>query len=110
MKDKWLERVKLRKEFSRLYDLSLNKDNTLNQVGQWFDASLIWKLGWRRKLFVWELDQVDQLLSLLVNKEVIKEDVESDKDDIWIWRKGVSGSYTVKSAYSILRKYRMKID
>jgi len=42
--DKWLERVELRKEFSRLYGLSLNKDNTLNQVGEWFEVSWRWKL------------------------------------------------------------------
>jgi len=50
--DKWLERVELRKEFPRLYDLSLNKDNTLIQVREWYDDSWRWKLGWRRNLFV----------------------------------------------------------
>jgi len=52
--DKWLERVELRKEFPRLYGLSLNKYNTLNQIGEWFGVSWNWKLDWRRNLFVWE--------------------------------------------------------
>ena len=38
-KVKWLERVKLRKEFPRLSGLSLNEDNTLKQVEEWFDVS-----------------------------------------------------------------------
>jgi len=103
-KDKWLERFELRKEFPRLYGLSLNKYNTLNQVGEWSGVSWRWKLNWRRNLLVWESDQVNQLLSLLVNKEVVKEDIDFEKVDNWIWREGESRRYTVKFAYIISRR------
>jgi len=44
----------------------------------------------------------------LVNKEVVeevvKEVVDCEKVDNWIWREGDSGRYTIKSAYVSLRR------
>ncbi|KAL8508286.1 hypothetical protein ACS0TY_018757 [Phlomoides rotata] len=52
---------------------------------------------WRRRLFVWEEDQLADLIQAaggaLKNRNV---------EDRWSWSRGKSGGYSVKSAYAIL--------
>jgi len=58
-KDKWVDNESLKQKFPRLFSFSLNIGRTLSQVGVWNDNYWLWKLGWRRALFVWESSQVD---------------------------------------------------
>jgi len=55
-----------------------------------------WKFRWRRNLFVWESE-------ILQNLTVLLEGVElGEGQDEWRWRSGEDGLFSVKSCYKVL--------
>jgi hypothetical protein len=53
----------------------------------------VWDLRWRRPLFVWESDLLNELLV------VVARHSRSDREDGWSWTHSSDGRYSVKSAY-----------
>ncbi|GKV45281.1 hypothetical protein SLEP1_g52387 [Rubroshorea leprosula] len=78
--DEWGEGECLANKFPRLYTLSTGKNNNINQMGGWQNASWVWKLTWRRSLHSWEMQQESKLQRLI---QEIK--IERGKPDVWRW-------------------------
>ena len=70
-------------KYPRLYSIVAEHGSTLIHAGMWNNGRWEWKLGLRRNLFVWEENQVTQLLLLVENKKVDKEG--ESVIDSWIW-------------------------
>lgn len=96
--DIWLGELSLRDRFSRLYELSLFKGEsvaTMKALG-WDEAGEAWK--WKRRLFAWEEESVAELTLLLHNVSL-----QAQQKDMWIWKAdSSSSSYTVQSAYKMI--------
>jgi hypothetical protein len=56
----------------------------------------IWRLTWRREIFVWEEAVVREL------EETINTVVITYEDDRWVWRPNVEEDFSVKSLYMAL--------
>ncbi|KEH27819.1 transmembrane protein, putative [Medicago truncatula] len=85
----------MKERFSRLFELSVDKWVSVFDLFQlgWGVNGEAWK--WRRRLFAWEEEQMEELCLLLQN--VI---LQADKEDRWIWKLEKTSAYTVRSAYS----------
>lgn len=56
--------------------------------------------SWSEGVFVWVGDELgNPLMDQLEGKGLIKEG-----EDRWLWKEGESSKYTIKSAYSTIRK------
>ncbi|GLT51274.1 hypothetical protein SLA2020_246950 [Shorea laevis] len=95
--DVWVGEVRLREKYPRLYSLATNKRVKVAELGEWSEGVWSWKWDWRRDLFVWETDLVQELKNDL-NMVIFNHDGE----DKWTWRWESNGKYTVKSAYQHL--------
>jgi hypothetical protein len=96
--DPWCGPTILRVRFRRLFQLSLQVDHKVEELGHWEGDAWVWDFIWRRPLFVWESDL---LFDLLV---VATRPTRVDREDTWSWINSPDGRYSVKSAYSILSK------
>jgi hypothetical protein len=93
--DVWIGEVTLRDRFSRLYDLSLRKGESVASMRDlgWGVEGDAWR--WRRRLFVWEEESVEELTLLLQNVSL-----QVHLEDKWKWKDDSSSVYTVRSAYN----------
>lgn len=94
--DIWLETSSLKSQFPRLYQLSLNKENTLKMQIGCRDNSNSWCFNFRRPLFGWEEDEVLRLQNLLGVGPCL---VACQKDSIR-WKADQSGIFTVGSMHN----------
>ena len=90
--DRWCEVGSLKRIFSRLYSISLQKNFLISQMGVWQEEMWFWHLIWRRILYDWENDEVATLKSHIEQKRAIRE-----LEDGVIWRHSSSLCYPVKS-------------
>lgn len=60
-KEMWVEGGKLCQRFPRLYNLSINKDAKVVDLGVLVEGKWRWSWAWRRELFQWELELVKEL-------------------------------------------------
>jgi len=95
--DPWVGGIVLSVWFSRLYDLSVNKNRTVEEM---FEKG--WGEGggaseWRRRLWDWEEMLVEECRLLLANVVL-----QVNYIDQWRWSRDPAGSYTVRSAYDLL--------
>ncbi|MCH83014.1 LINE-1 reverse transcriptase like [Trifolium medium] len=92
--DPWVDGEKLRDQFNRLYDISLDKDKTVAKMLTEVDGErkILW--SWRRNLFSWEEELVDVCNGVVLGAERL----EGDSDN-WKWG---GACYSVKEAYSRL--------
>ena len=95
--DGWLGGEALSVRFSRLYDLSLDREVSVSDMfhGGWGVDGEAWR--WRRRLFVWEEEMLGDLTLLLQN--VI---LQVNKDDRCLWILESSRVFSVRSAYNVL--------
>jgi len=85
--------------YPRLFSISSNKDAKLLECGSWSNGRWVWKLSWRRSFFEWENPMAEQLSQLLFGVGVAPGEADS-----WIWKVGGLQSFTVSSAYKLIRK------
>ncbi|GAU33935.1 hypothetical protein TSUD_357340 [Trifolium subterraneum] len=62
----------------------------------WVDGEWVWDLKWRRNLFVWEADLLDELMRTLNSIQI------TNANDNWFWKHDANGIFFVKSAYSVV--------
>jgi len=100
-KDSWLNGVALKSVFSRLYSICSAKDAKVAELEFWSNGVWGWQLAWRRLFFNWENPLVDQLSHLLL--EAMLASGEADR---WIWKVRGLQTFSVNSAYNLVRKDR----
>jgi hypothetical protein len=94
-KDCWLGSAPLCERFPRLFSISTQKDETIANVwSPMVDGG--WNFSWRRRLFVWEMGLLDELLLVLSSVAL------STEEDCWGWRPELGEDFTVKSAYNLV--------
>jgi len=93
--DVWVGGVSLRDRFTRLFELSLLKGESIHGMHalRWGNDGGAW--SWRRRLFAWEEELVGELRLLLQNVSL-----QVDRIDRRLWRLETSSVYTVQSAYN----------
>jgi hypothetical protein len=90
-RDKWTPLGPFMLQFPRLYSVANNQEAVIGDLGVW-----MWNLTWRRNLFVWEHNQLQQLIACLwpvLNSSVV---------DSWRWDPVLDGLFSVSSVYSLL--------
>jgi len=93
--DVWCGTVSFRVRFSRLFELSVYKGESVLEMSQ-----LGWGEGgeaWRRRLFAWEEEMVGELILLLAHVSL-----QVNKEDTWLWTLENSTTFTVRSLYQFL--------
>ncbi|GAU17962.1 hypothetical protein TSUD_330870 [Trifolium subterraneum] len=99
--DPWLDGIPLCERFQRLFDLSVNKSSTVAGC-----FSLGWGIGgeawvWRRQLWAWEEEMVEECQALLHNFVLQDQSV-----DMWLWRPNPIRGYSVLGEYQLLTSHQ----
>ncbi|RZB79929.1 UDP-galactose/UDP-glucose transporter 5 [Glycine soja] len=78
------EGVALMQKFPRLYQISRQQHNLIQQVGNFSDTSWKWKLSWRRQLFDNEADSAYEFMRLISQLGHLEgEDQDGALQDLW---------------------------
>jgi len=95
--DVWWGGVSFRVRFSRLFNLSVFKEESVFEMSQlgWGEGGEAWR--WRRRLFVWEEEMVGELILLLGNVSL-----QVTREDKWLWSLEDSKAFSVRSLYNFL--------
>jgi len=95
--DRWVGDVPFCRRFARLFDLATNKFSTVADICalDWEEGGDTW--SWRRRLWVWEEDMVEECRILL---DTIV--VQSNVSDRLQWDMDNHDGYTMRGAYQIL--------
>ena len=94
--DKWHSDGVLRNLYPRLFALSTQKNFMVGELGIRTGEGRGWEFTWRRPLFEWEGDSLQNLLSVLEGVRL------GGGSDVWVWRLGEEGVFTVNSCYKLL--------
>ena len=100
--DVWVGNSNLKTSYPRLFSLSLNQGQKVDEVGAWDDLVWRWSLTWRRSRFEWE----SLLESELVNY-ISRVSFRKDEEDSQIWKSDESSCFSIRSAYEFLAKSDM---
>jgi len=95
--DIWNGNSSLKILFPRLYSLSLNQGQKVEEMGRWDDGVWRWNLRWRRARFEWESKLEEEMLILLSTTRLHRE----EKDD-HTWGNEDERCFSVNSAYACL--------
>ncbi|GAU42698.1 hypothetical protein TSUD_43080 [Trifolium subterraneum] len=91
--DTWVGEQPLASRFPRLFSISLQQQENVNQLGTMVANCWRWALTWRRNFFSWEIPIYQQLLELIHGFQ------PKDQEDSWRWRADSGAGFTAKSAY-----------
>ncbi|XP_052116058.1 bidirectional sugar transporter SWEET14-like [Arachis duranensis] len=78
--DVWLLGGALKDRFPRLFSVSNQEGSVIGTCGFWDRLEWIWNFQWRRELFQWELELLNQLHDILTpvwQKEMLPEEITS---------------------------------
>ena len=81
----------------RLFSLSIAKEGKLIDVVNQSGVDRKWALDFRRRLFSWEEEDLENLYALLENATV----QSGQGEDTLIWKADSSGNFSVKSLYKM---------
>nr|KYP65907.1 Putative ribonuclease H protein At1g65750 family [Cajanus cajan] len=95
--DKWIGPICLASLFPRLFTISEQQNQFIQDMGYWTGHRWAWQLHWRRERFEWEIPLEQQLMQRLLECNPRARQVDS-----WWWLGEPSGTYTVRSAYSAI--------
>ncbi|XP_028102776.1 uncharacterized protein LOC114302016 [Camellia sinensis] len=108
--DPWLGGRGLKDEFTRLFSLSIENEDSLQQISAKIGASGRWQLQFRRPLLAWEEEELQRLVGMLLFTPRLRDGVEdscswlAEKSSqftvasIWRWRAVASGNNLVVPA------------
>ena len=97
--DKWIDgEVSLVVKYPRLFLISGQQNQLIQQMGGYKDGEWEWNLSWRRPLF-------DNEIPIAVNflKDVERSATQTNRRDEWVWKADPSGRYTAQTAYNVMR-------
>lgn len=92
--ERWVRGECLKQKFKRLYDMSVQKNCLVAELGEWGVEGRVWKLRWRRNLFAHEQQILDNLMQVLSSVQI-----QRNVKDSWQWNSDPERRYSVKSAY-----------
>jgi hypothetical protein len=92
----WNGEAPFAKLFPRLFSLSSHKESMITQFCVSEGNIWNWVFSWRRELFQWEKELVNQLCLCLGQVSLVPE------EDVWRWVPDPEGSFSVKSTYLYL--------
>ena len=97
--DQWLDGdVSLVAKYPRLYVISCQQNQIIQQMGGYKDSEWEWKFSWRRSLFD---NEIPSAVSFL--KDIESKSIQMHRRDDWVWLADPSGHYSAQSAYKLLR-------
>ncbi|XP_057719827.1 uncharacterized protein LOC130934259 [Arachis stenosperma] len=96
--DAWLLGGLLKDRFPRLYSVSNQIGSVIGDCGFWDGLEWIWNFQWRRQLFQWELDLVNQLLDEL---RLVR--LAYDRQDKIVWKYDKQGIFTTNSFVQVMQ-------
>jgi hypothetical protein len=91
--DSWLGDRPLKEVFPRLFLISVQQEASVASLCSGENG---WNFIWRRRLFVWETNLLNELLLLLGPVRLSKA------EDRWGWRPEKGEAFTVKSTYGVV--------
>ena len=94
LEDVWVGNSSLETSFQRLFSLSANQEQKVEEVGVWEGPEWQWRLQWRRNKFEWEFEMVINLLQC-ITRAYVKRYIS----DIQVW--GGGGTREVYGEFSI---------
>ncbi|GAU49947.1 hypothetical protein TSUD_408420 [Trifolium subterraneum] len=92
----WIGDTPLKVQYQRLFQVLEQITSKVGEMGTWVDGEWVWDLKWRRVLFVWEVDLLDDLMRTLNSIQI------TNANDNWFWKHDANGIFSVKSAYSVV--------
>ncbi|XP_052118703.1 uncharacterized protein LOC127748372 [Arachis duranensis] len=95
--DSWLPNGVLKDLFPRLYSVSTLTGSVVGECGFWDGFEWIWSFQWRRALFQWELDLVNQLHETLRTMKPIDA-----REDSVVWKFDRTCVFSTKSCTQAL--------
>ncbi|KAF5180733.1 hypothetical protein FRX31_029662 [Thalictrum thalictroides] len=88
----------LQAQFPLIYTISLAKNSTISALRTISEGEGVWDLRLRRNRFEWEDEHFRHLMTLLTGYVV------EEGDDMWRWKEGNHGVFSVRSMYKLLRE------
>ena len=98
--DVWVGNNNLKTLFPRIFSLSLNQEQRVEEVGEWLESVWRWNISWRRIRFEWETSLETELLLHISQARLVRE-----QTDVQVWEYDDSGLFSVNSAYACLAKH-----
>jgi hypothetical protein len=95
-KDIWVGDQSFEYRFPRLFNISVQQDFRIPEMGIWHNGVWRWGLLWRRNFFVWEEELVNEL------EELINNVIITEVEDWWEWSPDINEGFSVKSLYIAL--------
>lgn len=97
--DTWInDEETLAASFPRLYLISCQQNQLLQQMGNHKETEWEWNFSWRRPLFDNEIDSAVNFLTAVEGQRI-----QQMGTDVWEWKGDPSGLYSTQSAYNLLR-------
>ncbi|XP_028103030.1 uncharacterized protein LOC114302231 [Camellia sinensis] len=94
--DAWLNVRGLKEDYPRLYSLSTEKEESLQQISAKKSSLGVWQLQFRRTLLAWEEEKLQRLFELLESSPALRVETE----DSCSWLASTSGQFSVFSVWS----------
>nr|XP_025674245.1 uncharacterized protein LOC112774318 [Arachis hypogaea] len=85
--------------FPRLFSVSTLKGSVIGDCGFWDGVEWIWSFQWRRQLFQWELELLNQLHQILLTVKLTTE-----REDRVIWKFDRTGVFSTKSFVQVMQE------
>nr|KYP43043.1 hypothetical protein KK1_035538 [Cajanus cajan]KYP43494.1 hypothetical protein KK1_035061 [Cajanus cajan] len=84
-------------KYERLFSIVSNKNATITNLRVIVDGDEVWNWSWRRNLFQWEGELLQQLKA-----DIDFLHLQLGVNDHWVWSALKGGEYSVRSAYNVI--------
>lgn len=89
----WWNESFVRSSFPRLFAVAADPNALVSSCGSWLGVAWVWAILWRRQLFTWEEELLEELLLSL---ELV---TLSTVPNLWVWTPFCFGMFLVASIY-----------
>ncbi|XP_016172465.1 uncharacterized protein LOC107614851 [Arachis ipaensis] len=100
--DVWLLCGSLKDRFSRLFSISNQCGSVIGDCGFWDGIEWIWNFQWRRELFQWELELLNQLHEALRPVKLVNH-----REDRVIWKYDRQSVFSTNSFVQVMQVERL---